>query len=219
MSNKLTSSQKLYYKLFKELPEQDIDEIDIPELISVIETIAKKEAQLLRMRLGLVCDKKTCKEIAIEFGFNPEDAQRYAHRIENSALRKLRNEPRSSKIKLLFATRKELRLQIEKLNEQAAELQSKVEKLGIENYSLTVNHPKIEQSTSEAYSFLDEPIENFNWSVRVYICLTRARPKIKTIGDIIQRYKDDKLITIRNIGKKTYTEIEQKLLDLGVKPV
>ena len=59
----------------------------------------------------------------------------------------------------------------------------------------------------------DMPIEELELSVRSYNCLKRAN--INTIGELMLKSEDD-LIKVRNLGKKSLDEVEQKLLALGV---
>ena len=60
----------------------------------------------------------------------------------------------------------------------------------------------------------DMPIENLELSVRSFNCLKRAG--IDTLGDLLLRTEDD-LIKIRNLGKKPFEEILQKLNTMGLK--
>ena len=57
------------------------------------------------------------------------------------------------------------------------------------------------------------PIEELELSVRSYNCLKRAN--INTIGELMLKSEDD-MIKVRNLGKKSLDEVEQKLLALGV---
>ena len=59
----------------------------------------------------------------------------------------------------------------------------------------------------------DMPIEELELSVRSYNCLKRAN--INTIGELMLKSEDD-MIKVRNLGKKSLDEVEQKLLALGV---
>lgn len=77
----------------------------------------------------------------------------------------------------------------------------------IHNYAL-----QILKNTNSIYSG-DMPIENLELSVRAYNCLKRAG--IDTVGDLLLMTKED-LIKIRNLGKKPFEEILQRLDSMGL---
>ena len=58
---------------------------------------------------------------------------------------------------------------------------------------------------------LDMAIEELDLSVRSYNCLKRA--DIHTVGQLIQRNTDD-MMKVRNLGRKSLEEVEQKLQSL-----
>ena len=60
----------------------------------------------------------------------------------------------------------------------------------------------------------DARIEELDFSVRTYNCLKKAN--VLTIGELAQMTEGD-LMQIRNFGKKSLTEVKEKLLDLGLK--
>ena len=59
----------------------------------------------------------------------------------------------------------------------------------------------------------DARIEELDFSVRTYNCLKKAN--ILTIGDLCQISESD-LMQIRNFGKKSLTEVKEKLASLGL---
>ncbi|MBQ3655095.1 MAG: DNA-directed RNA polymerase subunit alpha [Synergistaceae bacterium] len=59
---------------------------------------------------------------------------------------------------------------------------------------------------------LSHPIHELELSIRSENCLLRGG--IQTVGELLQRTRDD-LLKIRNLGKKSLTEIEDRLLVLG----
>lgn len=59
----------------------------------------------------------------------------------------------------------------------------------------------------------DARIEELDFSVRTYNCLKKAN--ILTIGEIVQ-YSETDLMNIRNFGKKSLTEVKEKLDMLGL---
>ncbi len=60
---------------------------------------------------------------------------------------------------------------------------------------------------------LDARIEELDFSVRTYNCLKKAN--ILTIGDLLQ-ISEAELMQIRNFGKKSLTEVKEKLASLGL---
>ncbi len=56
-------------------------------------------------------------------------------------------------------------------------------------------------------------IEELDLSVRAYNCLKRAN--INTVAELIQRNEED-MMKVRNLGKKSLEEVEQKLAALGL---
>lgn len=66
---------------------------------------------------------------------------------------------------------------------------------------------------SEENALLQKPIEDLDLTLRSYNCLKRS--DIHTLGDII-RIPADELAKIRNFGKKSYAEVEEKVLTFGL---
>jgi DNA-directed RNA polymerase subunit alpha len=60
---------------------------------------------------------------------------------------------------------------------------------------------------------LDARIEELDFSVRTYNCLKKAN--VLTIGDLLQ-ISEAELMQIRNFGKKSLTEVKEKLASLGL---
>lgn len=59
------------------------------------------------------------------------------------------------------------------------------------------------------------PLENMELSVRAYNCLKRAC--LNSAGVIADRYNNNTLHTVRNLGRKSFYEVCQKLAELGFK--
>lgn len=59
---------------------------------------------------------------------------------------------------------------------------------------------------------LDTTIEELDLSVRSYNCLKRA--SINTVGELVRKTEDE-MMKVRNLGKKSLEEVEQKLEELG----
>lgn len=66
---------------------------------------------------------------------------------------------------------------------------------------------------SEENSLLQRPIEDLDLTLRSYNCLKRS--DIHTLGDIV-RIPADELAKIRNFGKKSYAEVEEKVKSFGL---
>lgn len=86
---------------------------------------------------------------------------------------------------------------------------------GLTNQELPVNFNEPEDDKKE--KVLAMTIEELDLSVRAYNCLKRAG--INTIGELVQRNQED-MMKVRNLGRKSLEEVEQKLdgLGLGLRP-
>ncbi|NLT97357.1 MAG: DNA-directed RNA polymerase subunit alpha, partial [Christensenellaceae bacterium] len=60
---------------------------------------------------------------------------------------------------------------------------------------------------------LDITIEELDLSVRSYNCLKRAG--INTVAELIKR-NEEEMMKVRNLGRKSLEEVEQKLAALGL---
>jgi DNA-directed RNA polymerase subunit alpha len=68
----------------------------------------------------------------------------------------------------------------------------------------------IEDSVEEDYMI---PIEDLNFSVRTYNCLKRAN--MNTVADMMARSRED-MMKVRNLGKKSMEEVDEKLASIGL---
>ena len=75
----------------------------------------------------------------------------------------------------------------------------------------------VETKPSEPDEMLDMTIEELDLSVRAYNCLKRAG--INSVAELVQRNQED-MMKVRNLGRKSLEEVEQKLeaLGLGLRP-
>ena len=81
---------------------------------------------------------------------------------------------------------------------------------------LTVNVVRVdytEQEDDRNKQVLDMTIEELDLSVRAFNCLKRAG--INTVAELVQRNQED-MMKVRNLGKKSLEEVEQKLDALGL---
>ncbi len=71
----------------------------------------------------------------------------------------------------------------------------------------------VEKEEEERDKILDMSIEELDFSVRSYNCLKRAA--INTVGELIQKTEED-MMKVRNLGKKSLEEVDEKLKSLGL---
>ncbi|WP_234123223.1 DNA-directed RNA polymerase subunit alpha [Clostridium hydrogenum] len=71
----------------------------------------------------------------------------------------------------------------------------------------------VEKEEDKKEKVLEMTIEELDLSVRSYNCLKRAG--INTVQELTQRSMDD-MMKVRNLGKKSLEEVEQKLTGLGL---
>ncbi|SNX54399.1 DNA-directed RNA polymerase subunit alpha [Thermoanaerobacterium sp. RBIITD] len=71
----------------------------------------------------------------------------------------------------------------------------------------------VEKPEKKADKPLDMTIEELDLSVRSYNCLKRAG--INTVQDLVQKTEEE-MMKVRNLGKKSLVEVEQKLKALGL---
>ena len=76
---------------------------------------------------------------------------------------------------------------------------------------LPVSMVQPEDNTKE--KVLEMTIEELELSVRAYTCLKRAG--INSVAELVQRNQED-MMKVRNLGRKSLEEVEQKLQELGL---
>ena len=74
--------------------------------------------------------------------------------------------------------------------------------------------PKTEDPINKIDERFNHPIHELELSIRSENCLLRGG--IQTIGELLQKSRDD-LLKIRNLGRKSLTEIEEKIAAFGYK--
>ena len=81
----------------------------------------------------------------------------------------------------------------------------------------TMSVSMVEPVDNSKEKVLEMTIEDLELSVRAYNCLKRAG--INTVAELVQRNEED-MMKVRNLGKKSLEEVEQKLqaLGLGLRP-
>ena len=83
--------------------------------------------------------------------------------------------------------------------------------VGLTDQTMPITFPDPEDDKKE--KVLEMTIEELDLSVRAYNCLKRAG--INTVAELVQRNQED-MMKVRNLGKKSLEEVEQKLLALGL---
>jgi DNA-directed RNA polymerase subunit alpha len=81
---------------------------------------------------------------------------------------------------------------------------------------LTVNVVRVDYNEPEAddkSKVLEMTIEELDLSVRAFNCLKRAG--INTVEELVQR-DEDEMMKVRNLGRKSLEEVQQKLAQLGL---
>ena len=83
--------------------------------------------------------------------------------------------------------------------------------MGLTDQVAQVGFSEKENDTQE--KVLEMTIEELDLSVRAYNCLKRAG--INTVAELVQKNQED-MMKVRNLGKKSLEEVEQKLAGLGM---
>ena len=71
---------------------------------------------------------------------------------------------------------------------------------------------KEEKEETKKERVLEMPIEELELSVRSFNCLKRAG--INTVDDLINK-SEEEMMKVRNLGKKSFDEVKEKLQSLG----
>ena len=71
----------------------------------------------------------------------------------------------------------------------------------------------VEKEEDQKEKVLEMTVEELDLSVRSFNCLKRAN--INTVEELTQRTEED-MMKVRNLGKKSLEEVQNKLEDLGL---
>ena len=71
----------------------------------------------------------------------------------------------------------------------------------------------VEKEEDKKEKILEMTIEELDLSVRSYNCLKRAG--INTVDELVQR-NEEEMMKVRNLGRKSLEEVQQKLQGLGL---
>ena len=80
------------------------------------------------------------------------------------------------------------------------------------NLDEEVQQEEVEE-VNEDDQLLSLTVEELDLSLRSFNCLKRAG--LNTVGEILEMTRDE-LSKIKNFGKKSFDEVEQKIQDLGL---
>lgn len=168
-----------------------------------LETLTSKEREVIRLRYGVDGVERchTFREITSIMNWNV--CIERIRQIKTKALRKLVHPSRSS---LLFnPSGRELKNKINELEEKIENIEQKLKNVP--------KHTAIGeiQIDGRVIQNLDEKdVNELEFSVRLQNCLRGAN--IKTVGQLL-RTSDDRLLILRNFGKKCLSEIKEVLFD------
>ena len=182
--------------------EDGAREFYIPGISAALATLTEREQGVIMMRFQ---QKKTLEQCGKECGVTRERIRQ----IEAKAIRKLRHPSRVNMMKAVPLT--ELQAQYteyKKLESDYEWLKKAFETLTAQKAEPGVIIPMAEQAV-----VLETPLENLDLSVRSYYYLRRAG--VKTMRDIAEM-TEDKLMKVRNLGRKSLQEIKDKLAEYGL---
>ncbi len=95
----------------------------------------------------------------------------------------------------------------------AAQILTNNMRLFIDLTETVVHVDYADQEDDKKEKVLEMTIEDLDLSVRAFNCLKRAG--INTVAELVQRNQED-MMKVRNLGKKSLEEVEQKLVALGL---
>ena len=192
--------------LFQEPWPEVLDEDHLNGLYKAMEILNHRELTCLQLYFR---DGKTLEQCGKELGLTRERIRQ----IVSKGLRKLRHPARmklirngfnGSEIKKLEEQEKEIlerKLEIEKMLNDIAAMQYKLQEE-------TDGYTADELALSPNRIFIDK-LDTLDLSFRSYNCLLRA--ECNTISQILTLMEDGKIFKIRNLGKKSIEEIQNKI--------
>ncbi|MDO4565071.1 MAG: DNA-directed RNA polymerase subunit alpha [Clostridia bacterium] len=196
------------------IPDSDVEIVN-PELhIATLDTNGRLRMEiLLDHGRGYVTAERNKRpdmpigEIAIDSIFTPITKVNYS--VDNTRVGQITD---FDKLTLEIWTNGSLR------PEEAASLAAKIltEHLGL--FINLTDHVQgveilVEKEDSKKEKILEMNIEELDLSVRSYNCLKRAG--INTVDELVQR-NEDEMMKVRNLGRKSLEEVQQKLAQLGL---
>lgn len=182
--------------------EEEARKVYIPGISAALATLTEREQGVLMCRFQR---KLTLEQTAKEYGITRERIRQ----IQAKALRKLRHPSRANMLKAVPLTE----LQAE--HAEYYKLQNDYEwlKKAFETITAQKAEPGVIIPMAQQASALEKKIEELDLSVRPYNCLKRAGKG--TIRDIAEMHKSE-LSQVRNLGRKSYEEVIEKLKYYGI---
>ena len=182
------------------------------EVDGVLKTLSDRESQILKWRCGYEGKVRTQKDLAADFCVTTTRIQE----IERKALRKLRHPSRIKYLQPFLYTA----LSQGKDN-CYARFFTKIYKLNPEQIQNILNNgpfvvkkkenPQHMQRIKEEIS-PSSGIEELGLSIRAFNCLWRAG--FQTVDDLL-KYPSEKFLRIRNLGRRSLSEVCAKLKEIG----
>lgn len=174
----------------------------IPGIAAEVATLSEREQGVLACRFQR---KMTLEQCGKEYGVTRERIRQ----IEAKALRKLRHPSRLNAIRAVPLT------ELQAKHGEYCELQNHYEWLRKAFETLTAQkaEPGVIIPMAKQAELLETPLNEMDLSVRSYNCLRRAGKG--TLRDITEMTEGE-LMTVRNLGRKSYEEIVAKLKEYGL---
>lgn len=169
------------------LNDAESQEVYIKGVAEVLEKLSEREQMIMWSRYA---ENKTLKEVAKEYNVTTERIRQ----IEAKALRKL-GYPRNINCVMAISVKQH---QYE-IREKALQVEKELRQYYGE---------EMKKNGASLKVIAEIPIEELDLSVRPYNCLKRAR--INTVGQL-QEMTKEKLLNVRNLGRKATAEIQSKL--------
>ncbi len=174
-------------------------------LAKVLEDLTERERSMI---FAYYRDNKTLEQIAVEYDLT----RNRVHQIIVHGIRKMMYFARS--VYIAHGIRGCGLMQREKrLEQRERELDRWERKLNIKERIIGSQSRPEENHQRTAASIL---IEDLELSVRSYNCLKRA--SLNTVEAVLRSFKDDAILRVRNLGKKSVAEIIEHLCRLGFPP-
>ena len=213
----ITRKQKeLYARLLMaifgqmEVEASEIRFFDMDKIEETLKTLTPLELEVVQDRFGLVNGiKSTIESEGVKFNVSENRIKQ----IEAKALRKLRHYSRAKNLSSININ--QFDRELEENQECIDKLKEEIDKY-LSDRNLTLEEVELEKIKSneniKQYETQQIEIEDLNLSPRPYNCLKRAG--IICLSDIIEMDLE-RLKGIKNLGKRSYTEIVDKVHEMG----
>lgn len=170
------------------------------------------EASIIRLRF---CAKLTLEDCAKILNITRECVRQK----EQRAIRKLRHPARKDMILAPHKLSEDMAEKKKILQEKNIELNNDIDKTlrqinilteALKGIGVKINEPEVDMEGLA----LAKNINDLGLSVRAYNCLKRAG--INTVADLTNKTEKEMLL-VRNLGKRSFEEVKQKVLSLGLR--